>query len=86
MVAKHAVRAAISPSFSVPFIEKGVDVGHIEKPSESSGDRCRVCDRDRSRNGTALLKCAKCHDAKYCSAECQRTDWKKHKAVCVKRT
>jgi hypothetical protein len=27
--------------------------------------------------------CARCHVVRYCSRECQRTDWKAHKPVCT---
>ncbi|KZV76540.1 hypothetical protein PENSPDRAFT_646298 [Peniophora sp. CONT] len=30
----------------------------------------------------AAAKCARCKDAVYCCAACQRSDWKEHKAVC----
>jgi len=29
-----------------------------------------------------LLSCANCQCVKYCCTECQRSDWRKHKAVC----
>lgn len=31
-----------------------------------------------------LSRCARCHDAVYCSRECQKTAWKLHKQVCQK--
>ena len=27
--------------------------------------------------------CARCQEVRYCSRECQRTDWKAHKPVCT---
>ena len=30
------------------------------------------------------LRCARCKDIWYCSAECQKQDWKRHKAACAK--
>ena len=44
-----------------------------------------------ARNGCAAAGCAseeassvcsRCHAVRYCSRECQRTDWKAHKPVC----
>ena len=29
-----------------------------------------------------LLKCGRCHIARYCSKECQRVDWAEHKGTC----
>lgn len=31
---------------------------------------------------TNLLRCGKCRVIHYCSRECQKADWKEHKAVC----
>ncbi|KAF4637524.1 hypothetical protein G7Y89_g567 [Cudoniella acicularis] len=38
--------------------------------------KCTACNDPASRT------CATCRDAKYCSPECQRTDWKTHKLIC----
>lgn len=35
-----------------------------------------------SISSQALPVCARCKKMRYCSPECQRTDWKRHKAVC----
>ncbi|KAI0629801.1 ankyrin [Trametes polyzona] len=44
------------------------------------GERaCATCGKSEG----ALKFCAKCGAAWYCSKECQRTDWKKHKLGCV---
>eukprot|EP01113_Clastostelium_recurvatum_P004294 TRINITY_DN11892_c0_g1_i1.p1 TRINITY_DN11892_c0_g1~~TRINITY_DN11892_c0_g1_i1.p1 ORF type:complete len:158 (+),score=15.53 TRINITY_DN11892_c0_g1_i1:140-613(+) len=32
--------------------------------------------------GTSLSWCSRCKDVRYCSAECQRADWKSHKQFC----
>ena len=37
---------------------------------------CAVCGKE------APLRCSRCRIARYCSANCQRADWKKHKPVC----
>ncbi|KAF5020196.1 hypothetical protein F66182_7761 [Fusarium sp. NRRL 66182] len=39
---------------------------------------CLMC------NGKGPLKCSRCHDAEYCSADCQHADWRLHKLVCKK--
>jgi len=33
-----------------------------------------------------LRRCARCHSARYCDAECQRADWPLHKLECAKMT
>lgn len=38
---------------------------------------CRVCFM------SATKKCARCKFARYCSEECQKKDWTKHKIVCT---
>ena len=83
-VSKHAVRAAISPSFSVPFVEQVFEPKSAEGLGDANRDRCNFCTKDKSGRGTNLLSCARCRKAKYCSVECQRADWKVHKQVCDK--
>ena len=75
LAAKHAVRAAISPSFSVEFVEQSYDGKKIEEPGANYTTGCEVCDRRESDGGKGLLKCSRCLIVKYCSAECQRL-WK----------
>ncbi len=40
--------------------------------------RCRECGRFKN-----LQKCSRCKDAVYCSLDCQRNDWGKHKLQCT---
>lgn len=48
-----------------------------QAPSESPSDRlCLMC----SKHGEKT--CNQCHEAAYCSPECQKKDWKAHKHVC----
>uniref|UniRef100_A0A7R9WCE3 MYND-type domain-containing protein n=1 Tax=Pseudictyota dubia TaxID=2749911 RepID=A0A7R9WCE3_9STRA len=43
----------------------------------ASANKCAVC------NEAATKRCARCKSTYYCSAECQKMDWKKHKrTVC----
>lgn len=37
---------------------------------------CTMCD------SKGALLCVQCHSGRYCSAECQRTDWPTHKLLC----
>lgn len=36
-----------------------------------------------SSSGEGLLRCSRCKTAKYCSPECQRSDWSVHRQVCM---
>jgi len=49
---------------------------------------CRVCHKHEGAlpEGRKMLRCTKCHDAVYCSVDCQRTDWKVHKTCCTAAT
>ena len=79
-------RIAIGPIFGVPYVE---DVGgliektmqELEKESEEHHDRCARCG---GQGNPKLLVCGACKSTKYCSAGCQKGDWKKHKLVCKK--
>lgn len=85
-VAPHAVRIALSPTFAVPFVESLTDAdpaGLAGAVRDMGLDRCRHCARTRTPAGAALLKCTRCKDAAYCSRECQKADWKKHRMECA---
>ncbi|PHH85901.1 hypothetical protein CDD83_11023 [Cordyceps sp. RAO-2017] len=82
--APHAVRIAISPTYAVPFIEDALDpdVATRSWASRPQTDRCRSCGKEKASDGGALKKCTKCLQVKYCSVECQKKDWKKHRIEC----
>ncbi len=80
-VAKHTVRAAISPLFPCSLVDEVCNSRMAEAARGS--EACRVCGRDESEDGSTLQTCSRCHEAKYCSRECQRADWKKHKSQCT---
>jgi hypothetical protein len=44
--------------------------------------RCWVCDAERSDAGARAKQCGACKLAIYCSRECSRADWSRHKPVC----
>ena len=60
--------------------------GVCKKAPDEIGDpdekKCRRC---RSTCGTNLKACARCRNVKYCSADCQRADWNRHKTKCAKK-
>ncbi|KDR76179.1 hypothetical protein GALMADRAFT_247397 [Galerina marginata CBS 339.88] len=41
-----------------------------------------TCSTDGCSNHQRLSKCARCRSAYYCSADCQKKDWKHHKPAC----
>lgn len=74
-LAPYATRAAISPLFAVPYLEK---VGiMLDAPTDQG--RCRAC----GKQGGSLSLCGKCKSVRYCSKECQVKDWKVHKKSCI---
>jgi len=86
-LSKYAVRATISPAFWAPFADDmySPDLGEknvadVKKSSVEVG--CASCGKNKQADGGGLLNCARCMKVKYCSRECQRTDWKTHKSVC----
>jgi ankyrin repeat protein len=44
----------------------------------------RACDCCHRADSTTMQYCGRCRNAAYCNAECQRGDWKRHKADCSK--
>ena len=85
LAAKHAVQAAISPSFSVPFVEQSFEGNDTTELAAHCETGCRLCGKGNSDDGgKGLLRCSRCLAVRYCSVECQRADWKEHKKVCKK--
>jgi len=41
-------------------------------------NKCEGCEKEFS----SLIQC-RCHQVAYCSVECQRKDWQKHKDICT---
>ncbi|CAI7623202.1 unnamed protein product [Penicillium glandicola] len=84
-LAKHSVRMVISPAFPSALVDKPIDLSLFSSASKASREdlnNCQVCGKDKQANGSALMNCSRCHKTKYCSRDCQKTDWKKHKTVC----
>lgn len=65
---------------------KGLGWEKTECPVELVTAACEGCGVDEicAANGTAtnLRKCAKCLEVRYCSRECQKSDWKSHRPFC----
>ena len=96
IIANHAVRVAIGPSFSVPYVEPPFEGNTSEELSKNEGratpssertndESCRMCGSVKAKeDGKPLMKCARCRRVRYCSVECQRRDWQEHKKTCRK--
>ncbi|GKT43438.1 uncharacterized protein ColSpa_03619 [Colletotrichum spaethianum] len=82
--AKYATRVAISPTFAVPLVEDIVDTNlykEVGTGAPSQQERCTNCGKTGT-DGVGLKKCMRCLKVKYCSAECQKKDWRKHRGEC----
>lgn len=94
-VARYATRVAISPMFAAPYIEsarggplsrtfaRSVKEEMFSRPASAPPVqevklKCEACDQD------GVKKCGACGEVYYCSRDCQRNDWKKHKMPCQK--
>ncbi len=54
------------------------------KAAQNRGQQeCSFCGRIPTSMGDKLVRCARCHKARYCNRECQTSDWKKHSRQCV---
>lgn len=87
--AQFATRLAISPTYAVPFVEDVINSelmkGAFNTSSSAQGAntlRCRTCGKTEAKGGGTLKKCMRCLKVRYCSAECQKKDWKKHRMEC----
>ncbi|KAF8801768.1 hypothetical protein BYT27DRAFT_7114103 [Phlegmacium glaucopus] len=69
--ASYVTRVALSPLFAVSYLET---VGR-----DPDAHKCSVC---RGRGKPKLKACAGCGKVRYCSAGCQKKDWKAHKPKC----
>lgn len=48
----------------------------------SNSAKCSNCRKTQKELPIPLKRCAQCKNQWYCSRECQKTDWKRHKKVC----
>ncbi|EKJ78693.1 hypothetical protein FPSE_01181 [Fusarium pseudograminearum CS3096] len=81
--APNAVRIAISPTYAVPCNEEVINPAELPQGTPVTRvERCRSCGKPENEEGVTLKKCSRCQRVKYCSGECQKKDWKKHRAEC----
>ncbi|KIP06825.1 hypothetical protein PHLGIDRAFT_72162, partial [Phlebiopsis gigantea 11061_1 CR5-6] len=76
--APHATRIALSPLFAVSYLEPTLQ--DIEPDQFTI---CSGCFKWIPR--VQRKQCGACKVATYCSAACQRSDWRVHKAGCSGR-
>ncbi|TFK33596.1 hypothetical protein BDQ12DRAFT_766428 [Crucibulum laeve] len=70
-LAPYVTRIALSPLFAVSYLEA---VGR-----DPEARKCSVC---RRKGKPRVKECTGCRKVRYCSPECQKNDWKTHKAKC----
>lgn len=86
--ARFATRVAISPVYASALVEELVAPELARAVADElrgkGGGRkvCRNCGKVEGIEGVTLRRCGRCRVAVYCSAECQKTDWKKHRMEC----
>ncbi|KAL2016797.1 hypothetical protein VTK56DRAFT_2966 [Thermocarpiscus australiensis] len=89
--ARYATRVAISPAYASPLVEEVVDPGLAKSLAEAAAaggegkaslKACRNCGKTEEMEGVKLKKCLRCLEVVYCSSECQKKDWKKHRMEC----
>ncbi|KAK4203429.1 hypothetical protein QBC40DRAFT_262527 [Triangularia verruculosa] len=84
--AKYSTRVAISPVYASQLVEDIIDpelARGLAGGNEKRPETCRACGKvEDPEEGVALKKCMRCLKAKYCSAECQKRDWRKHRMEC----
>ncbi|CAD6577525.1 MAG: hypothetical protein ASARMPREDX12_008386 [Alectoria sarmentosa] len=50
---------------------------------DSTQKTCAKCHKTQAEVSLPLKRCAKCQNQWYCSRDCQKADWKSHKAFCA---
>ncbi|EIW54764.1 uncharacterized protein TRAVEDRAFT_39272 [Trametes versicolor FP-101664 SS1] len=90
---KAHVRAGLTTSHNMLNLAQGGAMGPM--PSfDTFGQRpagvayplagsCGHCQRDETAGaGAGMMRCSGCKMTRYCGAECQKKDWKRHKVSC----
>ena len=73
---------AMGDAFTSIVCEKLLDIPQRNQPKFSYVSRIKMKCRTCLGMPTELLRCSACKKTYYCSKECQKKDWKKHKPRC----
>lgn len=76
LLLEYLHRAALA--FCIGFV-KGFDPTGEKSWTGHATAECYVCGSRTKPDGSYLLSCAKCQKIFYCSKECQKIDWNRHK-------
>jgi hypothetical protein len=77
------LEAPPKPSFR-EIVEASVDAAWAGEPSHwcmTERRACATCEA-KGDDGVELQLCSGCGFTRYCSAACQKADWRGHKAIC----
>jgi len=78
----YVTRIAIGPLYGVPYAEHvGGFLAQVATNPSKPEKRCQKCG---GLGKPKLLVCGGCKGVGYCSAVCQKADWKTHKGTCRK--
>ncbi|OXA48951.1 uncharacterized protein LOC118436905 [Folsomia candida] len=55
----------------------------FESAKLSSVDNCAMCGKHNAGLKAGLKRCARCKKVRYCSYDCQKWDWRRHKSSCI---
>jgi hypothetical protein len=89
----YVTRCPLMPVFPAPYKEAALSGNSILSLLGNPlaglrlGDSAAYCLKCEVKEGTSpFKKCARCGIARYCSKECQKGDWKRHKKECGKQS
>ena len=64
-------------------LRKVTSFGLLPRPSEANlGKICFHCGTSEEDVGRKIMSCSRCKSIYYCSRQCQKDDWKRHKKEC----